>query len=302
MHIGGVLRVYHPRVAKALPLLVDSPHSGRVYPDDFGFSCPRQALQVYEDRFVDLLLSNLPHLGVTTIQAEAPRTYIDLNRAVDDIWPMQLRDVWNGPFKLRPSVNCDRGTGLIWTHAGDQPIYREAPTSAAVLARIETQYWPYYEVLGREVGALKSRFGKVWHLNMHSMPPHTNNGQYDVVLGDLDGTSCDPAFTNAIRQAFEANGLSVVLNRPYKGAHLTRTVGQPDQMSESLQIELSKGLYLQNDLITLNRDKFMKLQNVVEAVVMAAAVYAKTELSKTAGNDSINALSSSAIGTLTPKA
>lgn len=302
MHISGVLRVFHPRQAKALPLLVDSPHSGRQYPSDFGFHCPREALQVYEDRFVDLLISNLAHLGATVVQAEAPRSYLDLNRAVDDIDPRQLESAWHGPFKLRPSVNCDRGTGLIWTHAGDRRIYDAPLKPEAVMARIERYYWPYYEAMEREAVNLRARFGRVWHLNMHSMPPHTNNGAFDIVLGDLDGQSCHPDFLAVVQARFEAHGLRVTQNRPYKGAQLTRTFGLPAKGSESLQIEISKGLYMKPDLVTLDRDKYVKLQRAIEDVVKAAGEFTKAYLSNTSANEALSAESRSAIGTSLPKA
>jgi N-formylglutamate deformylase len=247
------------------------------------------------------LLTNLPQMGATVVQAEAPRCYIDLNRAVDDIWPMQLRDAWAGPFKLRPTNNCDRGTGLIWTHAGDVPMYREAPTSAAVQARIENHYWPYYAALEREGVALRERFGRLWHLNMHSMPPSTNNGKYDVVLGDLDGQSCAREFLKVVNDAFVACGMRVTHNDPYKGAQLTRTLGQPDQGSESLQIELSKGLYLKDDLITLDKQKFADLQRVIDTVVRAAGEFTRAQISKTPEKVDLRASSRSFIGMFLPK-
>lgn len=301
MHINGVLRVYHPRQAKAVPVLVDSPHSGRTYPADFGHACPREALQEYEDRFVDLLLSNLPHHGFTVLQSEIPRSYIDLNRAYDDIAPEQVAGGWTGDFSLKPSLNCRRGTGLIWTHAGNTPIYGERhPSTEIIEARLNTYYWPYYAALEREIARLKHRFGTVWHLNMHSMPPSACEGKHDVVLGDHDGRSCDAAFTQAVEKAFSDAGLRVVRNRPYKGAQLTRTFGRPQDGQQSLQIELSKALYLKPDLITLDRDKFAKLQLILEKVCIEAAQFAKLQLSNTDENDDLSTASSSAIATSRP--
>ncbi|NBX66108.1 MAG: N-formylglutamate amidohydrolase [Proteobacteria bacterium] len=292
MHINGVLRVYHPRQAKAVPVLIDSPHSGRTYPADFNHACQREALQVYEDRFMDLLLSGLPHKGFTVVQAEMPRSYIDLNRAYDDISEQLVPQRQLGDFALKPSLNSQRGTGLIWTYAGDVMIYDRLPDPDSIEARINTYYWPYYAALEREVTRIRERFGSVWHLNMHSMPPTTNNGAFDVVLGDLDGRSCGRGFVDVVENAFVNAGLKVTRNKPYKGAQLTKTIGRPDNRQESLQIEISKGLYLKHDLITLDRDKFLRLQGVIETVMAEAAIFARSQLPNTASNADARAASS----------
>ena len=274
-HIDGVLRVFEPSVADAIPLLVDSPHSGRDYPADFGYACHIGALQRYEDRFVDLLAANFPRLGAVLVQAEAPRTYIDLNRATDDVAANQMIDVWGGHV-LRPGPNALRGTGLIWTRAWDVAIYEELPSAANVQARIERYYRPYYETLEAQAERIMKRFGRVYHINLHSMPPTINQGKSDVVLGDLEGRSCSPAFLAHVADLFKTHGLRVAINTPYKGAELTRHFGRPDRACESLQVELSKALYMHDDLLTLHDAKFLKLQAILDDLVREIGVYSKT--------------------------
>lgn len=75
---------------RPVPLVLDSPHSGNVYPRDFGFVCPFRALRQAEDTHVDELIAMAPEHGATVISALFPRSYIDVNRAIDDIEPELL--------------------------------------------------------------------------------------------------------------------------------------------------------------------------------------------------------------------
>ena len=73
--------------AAALPLLFDSPHSGRHYPAEWTTPLTRVELRRGEDAFVDELLAAAPAHGITLLAATFPRCYIDVNREVDDIDP-----------------------------------------------------------------------------------------------------------------------------------------------------------------------------------------------------------------------
>jgi N-formylglutamate amidohydrolase len=66
----------------------------------------------------------------------------------------------------------------------------------------------------------------------------------DFVLGDRDGTSCDPAFTEFVRAALARMGYEVGVNDPYKGVELVRAYSDPKAGRHSLQIEINKRLYM----------------------------------------------------------
>src|SRR4051812_26209889 len=89
LHIPGVLWRRAP-AAERLPLVLDSPHSGADYPDDFAYCCPLPALRRAEDAYVDELFAAAPDHGATLIGALFPRSYIDPNRAPDDFDPAIL--------------------------------------------------------------------------------------------------------------------------------------------------------------------------------------------------------------------
>src|SRR5438270_6982235 len=84
LEIPGVLWRSDPP-GEAVPLVLDSPHSGAVYPEEFAYCCPLPVLRRAEDAYVDELYEAAPAHGATLIGALFPRSYIDVNRAADDL-------------------------------------------------------------------------------------------------------------------------------------------------------------------------------------------------------------------------
>src|SRR5438552_16798000 len=83
-YIPNVLTLECP-VADAIPLVLDSPHSGTSYPDDFRYAVPLQHLRGLEDTYVNELFHSAPQYGATWLEALFPRSYIDANRLANDI-------------------------------------------------------------------------------------------------------------------------------------------------------------------------------------------------------------------------
>jgi N-formylglutamate amidohydrolase len=240
------------RAAQPLPLVLDSPHSGREYPADFRHSCSRDALERAEDSYVDDLVSGAPLHGAALLCALMPRSYIDVNRNRADIDPAILAGAWNGD--IMPSHLSQIGYGLIrrLVRPG-MPVY-DAPLPAdEINRRIDSYYVPYHDALDALVEEALYNFGEVWHINCHSMPSHGRTlkkhgkvfcaGQADFVLGDRDGTSTARDFLFAVRDALTAMGYRVAVNDPYKGVEIVRRHGRPHQGRHSLQLEINKALY-----------------------------------------------------------
>src|SRR5436190_1144490 len=76
------------------PLVLDSPHSGIAYPEDFGAACDMQALRQAEDTHVEKLYDFAPALGVAWIEALFPRSYLDANRNVTEIDTSLFDEPW----------------------------------------------------------------------------------------------------------------------------------------------------------------------------------------------------------------
>ncbi|NYT62607.1 N-formylglutamate amidohydrolase [Alcaligenaceae bacterium] len=237
----------------AIPLVCDSPHSGVIYPADFLSCLPISVLRSGEDTYVEELWKALPSVGATLLAANFPRTYIDPNREVDDIDPNILAEPWTS--ELRPTEKSRLGHGLLWRRARDRDIYDRKLWVAEVENRIGTYYQPYHEALEREIENVYKRFGVVWHLNLHSMPANsyevleidTDQPLADFVLGDCDGTTCDPTLIGIIEDFLKGRGYTVARNDPFKGVALIARIGRPEENRHSLQIEVNRALYMDED-------------------------------------------------------
>jgi N-formylglutamate deformylase len=268
---------------RPVPLVFDSPHSGTGYPSDFRSVLPIETLRHGEDRFVDELFALAPQHGIALIAARFARSYIDPNRDVCDIDPSMLDDEW--PVPLRPGSASRLGVGLIWRRVEpDHEMYDRLLGVAEVQARIRRCWQPYQDTLEAALDALHAQHGQVWHLNCHSMrsvgtasSPDPGAKRPDVVLGDLDGSSCAPAFTDTLAACMRRLGYSVALNDPYRGAELVRRHGRPQQGRHSLQIELNRALYM--DEQTLERTAgFERLRHDLGVAASALADHVRHAL------------------------
>ena len=275
LHIPSVLTLSAPTTEQALPLIVDSPHSGRDYPEDFSTLAPRALLERAEDRHVDWLFEGSPRCGAYFLQAHFPRSYIDPNRAADDLDPDLLR-VEEGEARppLSPSAKTQQGYGLIWRYCPPGlPLYDRKLSVGEVRARQENYWQPYHRTLKRLYDRLQGEFGCVFHLNAHSMPASAvGRGGADIVLGDQRGDSCSIAWRQCIQHACEQEGFSVAINEPYQGAHLIKAYANKSARREALQVEINRALYLDEKNATLNSDA-QEVRVRLQAVLARIATY-----------------------------
>jgi N-formylglutamate amidohydrolase len=85
---NSAYEVINPGVNRSCVVFA-SPHSGRDYPWAFLRSSvlDEHAIRSSEDAFVDQLFDCAPKFGATFIKAGAPRSFVDLNRACDELDP-----------------------------------------------------------------------------------------------------------------------------------------------------------------------------------------------------------------------
>lgn len=280
------------RPENPLPLIFDSPHSGRHYPDDFRFSCPFPLLEKAEDNYVDELFESAPAYGGTLLCALFPRTYIDVNRAVDDIDTDLLAEPW--PYPVNPSSRSHAGIGLIRrVLRPGLTVYDRKLSVNEILHRIENYYNPYHGKLASLIEDMHYSFGQVWHVNCHSMPQNggisrvipqsARSGMPDFVLGDRDGTSCDLAFTHALRDFLKGLGYRVTINNPYRGVELVRRYADPATGRHSIQIEINKALYWDEEK-NKKSGNFMILKDDIEKLVEFTAHYISANLAAIAAD------------------
>jgi N-formylglutamate deformylase len=244
--IPGVLWRRDPSANEA-PLVFDSPHSGSHYPEDFRFSCPLEVLRRAEDAYVDELYEAAPAHGATLIGALFPRSYLDTNRAVDDLDEVILDGVWPSP--LRPSHKTRAGLGVVRRIARPGThIYDRKLSVDEVMGRLERCHTPYHRVLADACDRMHAKYGVVWHVNCHSMPSSSSAKEEgdcaDFVLGDRDGTTCAGEFTDFVAAFLRGRGYDVRINEIYKGVEIVRRHGRPADNRHSLQIEVDRSLYM----------------------------------------------------------
>ena len=273
-----------------VPLVFDSPHSGRDYPDDFRASASLDMLRQAEDSYVDELYAAAPAHGATLVSARFPRTYIDPNRSLLDIDATLLEAPWPGPAV--PGRKTQLGVGLIWRVLDSgEAIYARKLSVDEVKRRIVGYHQPYQRAVKDALDAAHAHFGAVWHVNCHSMPAMSGRiseegpgkPRADFVVGDRDGTTCAPEFTALVAQRLRDMGYDVRLNDPYKGVELVRAFSDPAAGRHSLQLEVNRRLYMDER----TREKsagFDRLRADLERLIAGLAAYA-TERSHACGHD-----------------
>ena len=265
----------------ALPIVIDSPHSGSDYPADFGYSAPFELLRRGEDLYVDRLYEHAPAFGATFIAASFPRAYIDPNRLLADIDEALLDAPW--PDEVKPGPKTALGIGLVWRLLGEVPIYRRKLSVAEVQQRIERCWKPYHAALDEAVEGVYRQSGAVWHLNVHSMPDDSYERLKlpvkplaDFVLGDLDGRTAGEPLMALIEGVLREHGYSVARNDPFKGVEIIARNGRPAERRHSLQIEVKRSCYADVERHTPN-EGFARVQRALDAMLQTLAAHVRRE-------------------------
>lgn len=232
------------------PLVFASPHSGRVYPDDMMAAAvlDAHAIRRSEDVLVDDLIGHADALGATVIAARYARAYIDLNREAFELDPAMFADELPAFARAR-TARVAAGLGAIARVVSEgQEIYARKLTFAEARARIEQAYRPYHEALEQLIAEARAAHGFAILIDWHSMPSAAaragRDRPSDFVLGDRFGAACAGALTATVERQLEAMGYRVARNSPYAGGYTTEHYGRPTRRVHALQIEINRGLYL----------------------------------------------------------
>jgi N-formylglutamate amidohydrolase len=241
-------RLMRPERQK-VPFVFASPHSGCCYPDSLTAASRLDPLMLRrsEDAFVDELFSQVTDLGAPLLAAQFPRVLLDVNRGAAEIDAAMFA----GPLEMTvdtPGPRVTAGLGVIPRIVRDgAEIYRGKLEPQDAAQRLERLYRPYHQALSALVGETRARFATAVVVDCHSMPSAL--GAPDIVLGDRYGISAAPALSRLAEEAFTREGFSVVRNTPYAGGHTTMMYGRVPSAGHALQIEINRGLYLDEENI-----------------------------------------------------
>lgn len=235
---------------QSAPFVLCSPHSGRIYPDEFlaQSRLDPMTLRKSEDCFVDELFEGAAGHGVPMIAARFPRAYLDVNREPYELDPELFADPLPD-FANTQSVRVIGGLGTIARIVADgEEIYASRLSVAHALQRIEQLYFPFHKALRALIAQTQAQFGYAILIDCHSMPSaqmaQSSGPRPDFVIGDRFGAACDARLTRALKEALAARGHDVQLNRPYAGGYITEHYGRPMQGVHAVQIEINRALYL----------------------------------------------------------
>lgn len=246
-----------PPGANATPLIFATPHSGRIYPPSLRAASrlDAQALRGSEDVAVDALIAEAPRLGAPVLAARLARAFVDLNRAPWDLDPAMF-DGDLPAYAQSRSARVGAGLGVIARIVREgEEIYGRKLTFAEAARRIENAHRPYHHALTDLVRETLSARGLVVLIDWHSMPSAATaqgglGAGCDMVLGDRFGASAGPMVTRRVEAELRDLGYRVARNAPYAGGYTTEHYGRPAQKAHALQIEVSRGLYLDESSLT----------------------------------------------------
>lgn len=233
-----------------IPFVFNSPHSGQVYPPAFlqQSQLDAQTIRRSEDCFVDQLFAASVMLGAPMLVAHFPRAYLDVNREPYELDAKMFSDSLPS-YANANSARVAGGLGTVPRLVGEgQEIYAQKLPVEEALGRITTIYKPYHALLAGMLVETRSRFGYGVLVDCHSMPTGIRFPESglrpDFIIGDRFGTSCSPELTHTAIHILREMGYAVAHNKPYAGGYITEHYGRPLKRFHALQIEVNRGLYL----------------------------------------------------------
>lgn len=265
------------------PIVFNSPHSGRYYPETFLKRSRLDPLTIRrsEDMMVDELFRPVVGCGAPLLRAVYPRAYLDVNREPFELDPKMFSGRLPS-FANSQSLRVAGGLGTIPKVVCDAATIYGAPWPVDhALRRIDAIYRPYHDALRRLLAETHVAFGSAILVDCHSMPSTLRNGEGrlrpDFVLGDRFATSCMPALVERAASSLRSLGYTVCRNKPYAGGFITEHYGRPRRGLHALQVEVNRALYMDEEKLELHSG-FAKLQKnlaiLAETMIDLAAEFA----------------------------
>ena len=245
------------------PVLVSVPHCGTEIPHDQRSRYVERALATEDtDWYLDRLYQFVRDMGASLIVPRYSRYLVDLNR----------------PSENTPMYAGSNNTELCPTRffTGDA-LYREgqAPDDAEIARRVDAYWRPYHGALREELHRLKAAHGHAVLFDAHSIKselPWLFEGMLPhMSVGTVEGGSCDPALRDAVAAVFAAqDAYSHVVDGRFKGGHITRHYGRPDQHVHAVQLEMCWRAYMdETPAPAWNDQRAAEVTPVLRALVQA---------------------------------
>ena len=259
------------------PLIVSIPHSGTFFPPEFlqNVRFDENNLRHNEDIFVDELLKGVIDAGLTTLKMEVTRTFIDLNRDRLEVDPQMF---YNYPKdrEILYDKHCRVGLGVVHRiNYKRENLYDGLLDYNEGEARLKNVYDVYHNRLLQLVNKCIRKFGFCLVLDCHSMPSKIctivdSRKGIDICLGNLFNQSCPAEMGDLLATQFWNHNYSVEFNCPYSGAFITFNYCQPRKKMYTLQLEINRGLYADEENLQKKDDFYDVADDISNAVIAFA--------------------------------
>lgn len=240
--------------------ILSIPHSGEDIPNEFKefITNDRKVLARDVDFRVDALvdINELNTNGIGVIVSNIHRTCIDLNRAPD---------------------KCV----LNWkSNSFGEKIVIKEPSQKLQELFIGKYHDPYFEMLKTMINELHKRTDKeISLIDLHSMPstpteyhlkitPNQDKVRPDFCVSDIEGLSCTKEYIDNICTELSFFSSNITQNNPYFGGHITRHIHASFKRINNIQIEINRGIYMDEELRTLKEHLVNELKpNLTKALL-----------------------------------
>lgn len=266
-------------MSQTIPLFVSIPHSGERVPPQTPWlmNLAEEVLMSDVDRYVDVLYKpSLDKLQIPFQLTEWHRYAVDLNRIPSDVDESSVEGA--------PKKAGTHSDGYHWVMTKNEVQLMPQPMSLKTHDELtELIYEPFHAGIRNHYDFFKSKnFKNVFHIDAHSMPSrgtrmHKDPGENraDIVVSDCLGKSCHRHFKDLVIAAYASAGFKVGYNWPYMGGRVTEQYGKPDVGQQALQVELNRGLYMDE-----KTKQILPQHQQIQKKILKALSYIKSELPK----------------------
>lgn len=240
--------------------ILSIPHSGEIIPEEFKSYIQGSEVQLMQDldfRVHELIdIQSLRENGIGVLKSNISRITVDLNRSPD-----KTLFAWK---------KNSRGIEII----------KSAPLIETANDLIASFYSPYFEFLKALLYDLDGKVKVPSVIDLHSMPskatdyhlninPNQPEERPSFCLSDKSGLTCEKDFLAFITAELQNNYPDTTNNMPYFGGYLTEFIHSILPHGNNIQIEISRGLYMDEDTITLIPEKVKSLkENLTKALIV----------------------------------
>ena len=259
------------------PLILSIPHSGTFFPPEFleQVNDSVEIMRRNEDLLVDKLLQGAIDAGIPAIKMLVTRVFIDLNRDRLELDPAMF---YNYPEEKNVMFDKHCRVGLGVVHRIDylrNPLYKGLLDYHEVEKRLKNVYDVYHNQLQKMIAKCVKKFGFCLLLDCHSMPSKIcsiidDRSGIDICLGTLFSQSCPQEMSDFFAGQFWNKNYNVEFNCPYSGAFITFNYCQPRKKVYTLQLEINRALYANEDKLQPNEHFANMADDVSEAVINLA--------------------------------